>query len=48
LLVAVRFFGSLQIISIGLHGEYIGRICIDNKQRPLDLVRKHHGIRREP
>jgi glycosyltransferase involved in cell wall biosynthesis len=44
LLVAVLFFGSLQLISIGMLGEYIGRIYMETKNRPLYLVRKHYGV----
>lgn len=40
LLVAILFFGSLQLISVGLLGEYIGRMYIESKQRPTYLVRK--------
>jgi glycosyltransferase involved in cell wall biosynthesis len=43
LLVAVLFFGSVQLMSIGLLGEYIGRIYLETKQRPTYLVRKIHG-----
>jgi polyisoprenyl-phosphate glycosyltransferase len=42
LLVLILFFGSLQLISIGLLGEYIGRIYIETKRRPSYLVRKFH------
>ncbi|HEY0687071.1 MAG TPA: glycosyltransferase family 2 protein [Steroidobacter sp.] len=41
-LVAILFFGSLQLISIGLLGEYIGRMYLESKQRPTYLVRKCH------
>jgi glycosyltransferase involved in cell wall biosynthesis len=41
-LVAILFFGSLQLISVGLLGEYIGRMYIESKQRPTYLVRKCH------
>jgi glycosyltransferase involved in cell wall biosynthesis len=40
LLVAVLFFGSVQLMSIGLLGEYIGRIYLETKQRPSYLIRK--------
>ena len=43
LLVAVIFFGSVQLIGIGMLGEYIGRIYMESKQRPLYIVRKTHG-----
>jgi glycosyltransferase involved in cell wall biosynthesis len=43
LLVAVLFFGSLQLISVGILGEYIGRIYVETKHRPLYLIRKRHG-----
>ncbi len=42
LLVAVLFFGSVQLLSIGLLGEYIGRIYIETKQRPTYLIRRIH------
>lgn len=43
LFVAVLFFGSAQLISIGLLGEYIGRIYMETKQRPAYLIRKTYG-----
>lgn len=48
LLVAVLFFGSLQLIGLGMLGEYIGRIYIESKHRPLYLVRKQYGGRAAP
>jgi len=42
LLVAVLFFGSLQLISVGVLGEYIGRIYMESKRRPLYLVRQRY------
>jgi glycosyltransferase involved in cell wall biosynthesis len=40
LLVVVLFLGSLQLISIGLLGEYIGRMYLESKRRPIYLIRK--------
>jgi glycosyltransferase involved in cell wall biosynthesis len=45
LLVAVLFVGSLQLISIGMLGEYIGRIYMETKNRPIYLIRKHYGVK---
>lgn len=39
LLVAVLFLGSIQLVSIGMLGEYIGRIFIETKQRPTYIIR---------
>lgn len=43
LLVAVLFVGSIQLFSVGLLGEYIGRIYLESKQRPVYVVRKRYG-----
>ena len=43
LLVAVLFIGSLQLLSIGLLGEYIGRVYLETKQRPVYVVRREFG-----
>ena len=42
LLVSILFFGSLQLIGLGVLGEYIGRIYLECKQRPTYLIRKIH------
>lgn len=43
LVVAVLFLGSLQLVGIGVLGEYIGRIYMETKQRPTYIVRKKYG-----
>ncbi|MDO5769529.1 MAG: glycosyltransferase family 2 protein [Psychrobacter sp.] len=40
LLVTIIFFGSLQLLSIGILGEYIGRIYMEAKRRPIYIVRE--------
>lgn len=42
LMVAVTFFGGLQLIGIGIIGEYLGRTYIESKRRPVFLIRRVH------
>jgi polyisoprenyl-phosphate glycosyltransferase len=46
LLVVMLFFGSLQLMSLGVIGEYIGRIYFESKQRPLYLIRKSYSSKK--
>ena len=47
LFVTVLFFGSLQLISVGLLGEYIGRIYLETKQRPIYVIRRRYEDTKE-
>lgn len=41
-MLAILFLGSIQLVCLGLLGEYIGRIYDEVRRRPLFLVHKVH------
>jgi hypothetical protein len=46
LIVTVLMLGGAQLMAIGLLGEYLGRVFIESKKRPLFLVDEYlppHG-----
>ena len=44
IMIAVFFLGSVQLISIGILGEYIGRIYEEIKGRPLYTLSEIMGF----
>ena len=43
-ITSVLFLGGVQLICVGILGEYIGRIYEEVKQRPLYVVREKVGV----
>lgn len=44
LITAIMFLGGVQLLSIGILGEYIARIFTEVKQRPIYLIAAKHGF----
>jgi hypothetical protein len=43
LVASIMFFSGMQLLSIGILGEYVGRIFEEVKQRPVYLVGSESG-----
>jgi glycosyltransferase involved in cell wall biosynthesis len=44
LVVLILFFGGINLLSVGILGEYLGRTYTEVKGRPLFIIRAMHGI----
>jgi glycosyltransferase involved in cell wall biosynthesis len=43
ILIAIMFFSGVQLMTIGIIGEYVGRIHRESKQRPLYILKERIG-----
>ncbi|MBA1295291.1 glycosyltransferase family 2 protein [Pseudomonas lurida] len=45
LMTAILFLGGVQLIGIGILGEYVGRIYMESKHRPKYVIASQFGVR---
>jgi dolichol-phosphate mannosyltransferase len=45
MIIAILGLGGMQLLTIGILGEYIGRVYEEVKQRPLFVVDELYGLK---
>lgn len=48
LIVTIIFFGGIQLLSIGILGEYLGRVFEEVKKRPQYVINEKIGFKNKP
>jgi dolichol-phosphate mannosyltransferase len=46
--IVVSFFSGIQLLSLGVMGEYVGRIYDESRRRPKYIVESRYGFDDEP
>ena len=44
IVIVVAFFSGIQLLSLGVMGEYVGRIYDETRQRPKYIVESSYGV----
>jgi dolichol-phosphate mannosyltransferase len=44
IVIVVAFFSGIQLLSLGIMGEYVGRIYDETRQRPKFIIESRHGF----
>jgi dolichol-phosphate mannosyltransferase len=44
IVIVVAFFSGIQLLSLGVMGEYVGRIYDESRQRPKFIVESQYGL----
>jgi len=48
IVIVVAFFSGIQLLSLGVMGEYVGRIYDESRQRPKYILESRYGWEEEP
>ena len=47
MMVVILFLGGIQLMALGIIGEYLGRMFEENKRRPLYLIDKYQPPKKD-
>ena len=48
IVIVVAFFSGIQLLSLGVIGEYVGRIYDESRDRPKYILESRYGWEDEP